>query len=431
MKKLKTLLQVLTLIVLMVFNITAITKTTSQQDARNSDFWPHLSSSFHLTQDANKPEVRQQILWFQKHKSYLYELLHNATPYLYYVMEQVRERKLPGELALLPFVESDYNPLAINSSGAAGLWQLMPGTAADYGLTENWWYDGRRDIPASTKAALTYLTYLQTYFGGNWLLAMAAYDSGEGKVQQAVQKNASRGKKVVFWNLDLPHETQSYVPRILALAEIIKHPQHYQVKLPKINNAPYLTTIHVGPQINLSHVAKLADINVKKLYALNPAYNHWSSTIPESHSILMPVDNLQTFKRNYAQFPNIKNPEPVITLAQYMVKEGDSLSLLAAKFKTSSKELRRINHLHSNTIVAGHTLSIPTSTINHSESPHKELALSQTSQQTKTYKVVEGDSLSIIAHNYHVSVSALKKLNHLHNDVLQLAMVLKIPESKG
>lgn len=186
----------------------------------NSDLWSVLQHQFTLNHYENNPAVKAQIEWFLKRKKYIYKLAENAQPYLYYILTQVDKRKLPAEMVLLPMIESAYDPFAFSSAGASGLWQMMPGTASGFGLKQNWWYDGRRDIVASTNAALDYLSYLQSFFNGNWLLAIAAYDSGEGTVLSATRKNIAKGEPTDFWSLNLPRETQAYIPKLLALAEI-------------------------------------------------------------------------------------------------------------------------------------------------------------------------------------------------------------------
>src|SRR5579872_1697739 len=194
--------------------------------------WDALRLEFNLPHYENNPEVQVQIEWFLTHNHFLMESTSRAGPYIYYILQQVRKRHLPAELVLLPVIESSYNPFSNSYMGAAGIWQIMPETASGFGIKRNWWYDGRRDIIASTKAALNYLAYLQNFFEGNWLLAIAAYNTGEGSVLSAIRRNVSTGMNTDFWSLPLSQQTRDYVPRLLALAEIISHPDRYGIRFP-------------------------------------------------------------------------------------------------------------------------------------------------------------------------------------------------------
>ncbi len=240
--------------------------------SESNDLWDDLRSGFELQHYENSPQVQAQIVWFMHNQGYLNRTTLRAAPYMYYIYQQVKERHLPAELVLLPVLESAYNPFASSNRGAAGLWQLERGTASAFGVKQDWWYDGRRDVLASTNAALDYLTYLQNFFGSNWYLALAAYDSGEGTVQEAMRRNIRSGYNTDFWSLSLPMETQSYVPRLLALAAIIENPQKYSIYLPSISDAPYLGQVDIGGQIDLNKAASLAGISLSELIQLNPGY---------------------------------------------------------------------------------------------------------------------------------------------------------------
>lgn len=230
--------------------------------AQGDDFWAHVRSDFQLPPSGNNPEVQAQVAWFTHNRDYLNHVITRAAPYMYYILQQTESRNLPGELVLLPIMESDYNPSAVSSAGAVGMWQLMRSTARGYGAKQNFWFDGRRDLYASTNAALDYLTYLQSYFGGNWLLALAGYNCGEGAVQNAIRRSGERGGDSDFWSLPLPQQTRAYVPRLLALAMIIRNPAKYGITLPAINNQPYLAQVDIGEPITLAHAAQLAGISV-------------------------------------------------------------------------------------------------------------------------------------------------------------------------
>jgi len=278
----------------------------------HASLWQRLRQSFRLyPMHFHHPSIQKQILFFQKHKEYFQELTHRAIPYLYFVLNEVNKHNFPGEVALLPMLESSYNPFAHNPSGAAGMWQLMPETARDYGLKRNFWYDGRRDIIASTKAALSHLHYLNRFFQGNWLLAFAAYDSGEGTVKHATYEAEESAASVdSFWKLDLPHETQHYVPRLLALAAIIDNPSQYGMELPEVPDKPYFKSVQIDSSVALSKVAKLASIPLHDLFKLNPGFNHWSTGPQKQHALLLPVNNAENL--NVQLMSGRSNTTPVI-----------------------------------------------------------------------------------------------------------------------
>lgn len=292
---------------LVAYAYTSKTNTTNagekhlSQSLKSQYFWLELRSSFKLNHHADNASVRRQIETYRHNPDYLNKTLTKATPYLYYILQQTIKRNLPGELVLLPVLESAYDPFAYSNRGAAGLWQIMPSTGSGFGLKENWWYNGRRDISASTRAALEYFAYLKNYFNQNWLLAIAAYDSGEGTVQNAI--GYGRGTDADFWNLPLPRETQAYVPRLLALAEIIANPRHYGIKLPDIKSGPYFVAVNLSTQIELAHAAQLAEISLQEMYRLNPGYNRWATDPNGPHRLLLPVEKIEKFRQNLETSP--------------------------------------------------------------------------------------------------------------------------------
>lgn len=321
-----------------------------------NDLWGALRSGFQLQHYENTPQVQEQIGWFMHNQNYLYRTTNRAAPYMYYIYQQVQQRHLPTELVLLPILESAYNPFASSNRGATGLWQLERGTASAFGVKQDWWYDGRRDVLASTNAALDYLTYLQNFFSDNWYLALAAYDSGEGTVQEAMRRNIRDGYSTDYWSLPLPMETRSYVPRLLALAAIIEDPDKYHIRLPAINNSPYLGAVDIGGQIDLNEAAQLANISLDELKQLNPGYVHYTTDPQGPHKLLLPFDKIQTFQENLL---NISKTEKTTSWVHYKVHRGDTLESVAQRFDTSVNLLQQINHLHSYKLVHVRMLLIP------------------------------------------------------------------------
>ena len=230
--------------------------------------WPRVRSGFQLPSDIQHETLETELKWFAKHPEYIQRVLQRADPFLYYIME---------ELVLLPIVESAYQPFAYSHGRAAGLWQFIPSTGRVYGLKQNWWYDGRRDIFASTQAALNYLENMHKMFKGDWMLALAAYNSGSGTVQRAIKRNKKLKRPTDFWHLKLPKETSAYVPKLLALKEIIENPEKYDISLRCIQNAPGFKQVKTKAQLDLALAAELADIDLETLYNYNPAFNRWAT----------------------------------------------------------------------------------------------------------------------------------------------------------
>lgn len=386
-----------------------------QAPASAGNLWDNISEGFQLNHYSDRPEVQAQIKWFMRHKEYLQRVATRATPYAYYILEQVKIRNMPTEMALLPIVESAYNPFLYSNAGAAGLWQFMPGTASGFKLRQDWWYDGRRDIYASTKAALNYLVYLSNEFQGNWLLALAAYNSGEGTVSKAVKRNLAANLPTDFWDLDLPAQTRAYVPKLLALATILEQPEKYPVDLPPIPDIPYLAVVTVGVQINLNQAAKFAGISVEELYTLNPGYKKWATDPDGPHKLIIPVDKVNQFKLALASKPNTK----AVSWKRYMVRQGDSLNLIAKRHGTTSSLIEKLNDINSRALQVGQALLIPIgsrtlpsgmlSYVKHYLGTEEALP----GQSRTLYIVRRGDTLERIALRYHVTINQITYWNQL------------------
>ena len=313
------------------------------------NLWSTISQQFVLAgQYTNNYYVRKQIQWFRQQQYYLSELTKNAQPYIYYVFQQTKKRGVPSEIALLPMIESNYNPFLYSKRGATGLWQLMPGTATGFSLLINWWYDGRRDVVASTNAALNYLKYLHDYFH-SWLLAIAAYDAGEGTVAAAIRYNRRHGCPTDFWSLPLPYETREYVPKLLALADVIKNHQGYSLKLNPVENGPFFTTVTLKTQMDLKKLVELSDSTLNLIRKLNPGFRR-STTLPHhTYNFLVPLDKANHLEQSLAELEtSLKQPSE--KWMHHRVHAGDSLSILANRYHTSAAEIRRMNRLKSDMI---------------------------------------------------------------------------------
>ena len=261
-----------------------------------------LRYGFDLDWDDN-PRIQAELNWFVGHPDYLTRVFTRAQRYLPHITAELDRRGLPLELALLPIVESAYDPFAYSHGRAAGLWQMIPGTATRFGIKQNWWYDGRRDVVDSTRAALEYLEHLYDFNEGDWLNAIASYNSGEGNVRKAVRRNRAANKPDDFWNLKLSKETSAYVPRLLALVKIVADPAQYNLVLPRVPDEPQFIVADIGSQIDLALAAELAGVDVDTVYTYNPGYNRWSTDPKGPHTLVMPVDVADGFVTALEEVP--------------------------------------------------------------------------------------------------------------------------------
>lgn len=380
------------------------------------DVWDVLRGEFMLSHEVTRPEVQEQIRWLAAHPSYLHKVSRQSEPYIYHILGEIKKRKLPGELALIPMIESAYDPFAYSGAGAAGLWQLMPRTGSDLGLKQDWWFDGRRSIRPSTDAALNYLVYLNKFFRGNWILAVAAYDSGEGTVARSIKSTTRPGRSIDFWNLSLPRETKVYIPRLLALAEIIKNPGRYRINLPSIPYLPYFEEVNIGSQIDLNHAAKLAGISYKELIKLNPGYNRWTTAPYKPFKLLIPAEKVQRFNLNLSNVPEDKR----VSFTKHQVKKGDSLSTIATKYHTTVNLIKQLNQITTNHVKLNQFILIPNSKNAPVVTPKnipKTTPLSQPLAVARNHRVIHivqnNDTFKKIQQTYNVSAKDIQNWNKL------------------
>ncbi|ENP8364457.1 LysM peptidoglycan-binding domain-containing protein [Vibrio vulnificus] len=391
------------------------------------DVWQRIAMQLSL-EVPDHEKVDYYRTWYLKHPNHLKTVSQRATPFLYLITEKIEARDLPLELALLPVVESSFDPFAYSHGSAAGLWQFVPGTGKMYGLEQNFWYDGRRDVAAATDAALDYLTYLNKRFDGNWNHAIAAYNSGGGRVSSAIRKNNKLGEPTDFFSLDLPKETSGYVPKLLALADIIANQEKYGIDIPAIPNQPVLTLVDPKEQLDLAIAAQYAGLPVKELQSYNPAYNQWSTAPEGPFQLLIPVDKAEEFLAKVEE-----NRGKGMKMVRYKVRSGDTLSALAEKHNTTSEVIRTANSLNGNNIRVGQYLLIPTSQKDASAytlSAANRLAKTQATARGKyklTHTVKSGESLWSIAKANKVDHQALAKWNGMGpRDTLRIGQDLVI-----
>lgn len=375
------------------------------------NLWDRVRDGFAIDPQINQ-RIQQEIHWYAKHPAYLARVSERAEKYLYLVVEEIEKRQMPMELALLPIVESAFDPFAYSPGRAAGMWQIIPGTGTMLGLKQNWWYDGRRDVVASTDAALTYLDQLYHQVGEDWLLALAAYNSGAGNVGKAVKRNRAKGKPTDYWSLQLPRETEMYVPRLLALKALLENPEAHGVAFYPVANEPYFISVNVGSQIDLAQAAEWAQMPMADLAALNPGFNRWATDPEGPHHLLFPRDKAGNFIERLAEIPE----EQRVVWDRYQIKAGDTLSSIAKRHRTTPEFLQSINNLANSNIRVGRTLMVPKSAENaefytHTAGQRLKRIQSSGKGSKLEYRVREGDSLWQISRKFNVTTGQLAKWN--------------------
>jgi len=398
----------------------------------DNNIWPRIRSQMSFDIPEKKRLISQRN-WYVKHSSYLKRVAKRAEPFLHYIVEELEKNDMPIELALLPVVESAFDPFAYSHGRASGMWQFVPGTGERFGMKQNWWYDGRRDVVASTEGAINYLKYLNNFFDGDWMLALAAYNSGEGRVRNAVRKNKRLGKPTDFWSLDLPRETRAYVPKLLALADIIKRPEHFNLTLYPIDNKSVLTLVDIKSQLDLAKAATLADLSLAELQRLNPGFNRWATDPDGPHRLLLPSHSIEKFELGLSKLS--KNER--LAWQRYRIKSGDNLGVIANKFNTRIELIQQVNNIKGNQIRAGKHLLIPVaakSLDSYVFSKAQRIAKKQNKIQKgrKIIHTVEaGDNLWDIGRKYKVDGKSIARWNGFApRDTLKLGQTLVIWEKE-
>ncbi|WP_413735073.1 murein transglycosylase D [Sodalis sp. RH21] len=380
------------------------------------DLWNFISDELKM-QIPENARIREQKKRYLHNKSYLHDVTLRAEPYMYWIVEQIKQRKMPMELVLLPIVESAFDPKATSASNAAGLWQIVPTTGRNYGLKQNQWYDGRRDVVASTTAALDMMQRLNRMFDGDWLLTIAAYNSGEGRIMQAIKSNKAKGLSTDFWALSLPRETTIYIPKMLALSNIIKNSKQYGVVLPKSNNDHALARVEVGQQIGLTQAAEMAGLSLTKLKSYNTGYKRNVTAPNGPHYIMLPKSHASQLRDSLAEgdIAAVQSTQLADTAAggaKYQVRSGDTLSSIAKRLNLKTSDLMKWNNLRSgNNLKIGQSLQVANNGISNS---------------SITYQVRKGDSLASIAKRHNVDIRDVMRWNGALDNARNLQPGIKL-----
>ena len=384
------------------------------QEHVHDDVWERLVHSFELPNCSDHEASLKWAKWYGDRPEYMARIFKRAQPWIFFITEELERRGLPGELALLPIVESAYDPFAYSSGRALGAWQFISSTGKNYGLNQNWWYDGRRDVWASTYAALDYLKYMNDMFEGDWLLALAGYNSGENRVMRQVRKNRRAGKPTDFWNLKLPRETRAYVPKLLGLTCLFENPEKYDFEIPATADQQVITNVDLGQQTDLVLISQMANVPIDVVFTLNPGYNRWATSPDGPFGVVLPLDGAELLLASLEKV----DPSVLMKWDQVVVESGDSLSKIAARHHVPVDVLRSSNDLDGDMIRVGQKLRLPRDEQMLVDPLYAQAALElQTLQsgliasQRISHRVRPGESLSVIAQRYHVSVKDLQRWN--------------------
>ncbi len=371
--------------------------------------------------DVDNRSIDVQLDWYVRNADYLNRVMERAQRYLHYIANEVERRGLPMELALLPVVESAFNPFAYSRSHASGLWQFIPSTGKRFELRQDWWQDQRRDVLLSTNAALDYLTLLNDMFGGDWMLAVAAYNVGNGSLRRSIARAEALGRDTDFFSLSLPSETRAYVPKLMALARLVRNPAAYGVTLPYIPDASYFEVVETGGPVDLRLAAELAGIDVEELHALNPGWSQWVTAPDGPHRLLIPAVVVDSFQERFAAL----DPPARARLAAYEVAKGDTLDAIAGRYRVPVTFLSRVNELDGSGLKAGATLLVPGGEV----SP---LRSGLVRSATTVHRVKSGESLWSISRRYGMSVGELARANGINqNSVLRPGQRLNVRPPGG
>ncbi len=423
---------------------------TGANEHAQTDLWARIKDGYAMPNTTSSYTSRQEN-WYASNPDYLKRMLGRSQKYLFHIVEEVQKRGIPTEIALLPMIESAFNPQANSRSRAAGIWQFIPSTGKHFGLQQNWWVDNRRDVTAATDAALNYLEKLHGMFG-SWDLALAAYNAGEGTVQRAINRNRDAGLPTDYISLSLPEETRNYVPKLQAIKNIITDPQKYGLNVDSIPNRPYFARVTTPKQIDAKLAAELAEISYDEFTALNPSYNRPVITSQgEKHQLLLPVWAAERFAQNLANYD-----KPLSNWQTYNAKRGERMDNIAQKFGMGVNQLRHVNGFNSdNKLHSARAVLVPvtyngqpiltdsgTSLINEAELENNN-TLIEPEEIAKPklvkiepklvppviHKVKRGDTLIALAAKYNTDTETLMTLNHLKNKQLKAGQNLQLTEA--
>ncbi len=384
--------------------------------------WFRINNGYKMKERPSR-RIRNFEKWYSQRPEYVERMIERSEKYLFYVVGEVEKRNMPMEIALLPMIESAYNPISTSRKKAAGMWQFIPATGRVYGLEQNWWLDNRRNVVKSTNAALNYLEKLHKEFG-TWELALASYNAGEGRIRRAIKRNRRNKKSTGYYSLRLPKETKNYVPKLFAIKNIIGNPRKYGLNLPKIKNQPYFEYVEVNKNIDTQLVTRLAEISIEEFQLLNPQHKRPVINVKNApQKINLPCQNIHIFNYNFHNYD-----KPLSNWNAYKPKKKESVAQVAKKFGIDRKILIQVNRLgRRKSFRRNSTILIPNKDAITTYFPTNVNELYNYSSIT-THKVSSGETLSHISDKYNISVRDIKEFNELRSDRIIIGDTLDIPK---
>ena len=387
------------------------------------DLWDRIVRGYAIP-DIEGPLVEKWERYYSERPDYVARMVERSRRYLYHVVSEVESRDIPLEIALLPMVESAFNPQAMSVASASGMWQFMPSTGQHFGLRQNWWFDSRRDVLAATSSALDYLQKLHDEFG-DWQLSLAAYNWGEGNVRRAIARNRAKGLPTDLASLTkLPAETQNYLPKLQAIKNIVADPLSYGLSLGELPDAPYFAIVHMSKKMDVKLAAELAELPQDEFLALNPQHNRPVIAGADEYAILLPIDNAEVFA---AKLDLIN--QPLVTWQAYRLKQGETLPQVAQRYAMSVETLMSVNGIGPRAKVpVGHTLLVPAQHPGAESADSLAQAVFTTVPAGRTfyYTVRRGDSMESVARRYKVSAQDVRHWNNLTQNRVTVGQRLRI-----
>jgi membrane-bound lytic murein transglycosylase D len=386
------------------------------------DLWGRIRNGYAMP-ELSGPLVEKWEQWYASRPDYVARMVERSRRYLYHIVVEVEQRGMPLEIALLPMVESAYNPNAMSTSRASGIWQFIPSTGKHYGLKQNFWFDSRRDVVAATDGALNYLQKLYGDFD-DWQLALAAYNWGEGNVARAIANNRKAKRATDYESLKMPDETRNYVPKLQAVKNIVRDPEKYGLALEDIPDAPYFAVVKTARKIDVRRAAEIAEMSVEEFQYLNPQHNRPVIAGADEHTILLPIDKAELFAAKLDL-----SDQPLVSWQAHRLRTGETLPQLATKFGMPVETLRAVNGIGARTKVnVGHTLLVPAQLPTPQAEESLASAVFTTVPQGRTfyYRVQRGDTLARIAARYAVTADDLRRWNSLAGNALTAGQSLRI-----
>ena len=392
------------------------------------NLWQRIYSRFDI-KDENNSRSKKYEKWFSARPEYIERMMDRSQKYLFYVVGEVEKRGMPSEIALLPMIESAYNPIANSRSKAVGIWQFIPSTGRLYGLKQDWWQDKRRNVVDATNAALDYLQKLHALFG-TWDLALAAYNAGEGTVSRAIAKNKAKGLPTDYANLKLPAETKDYVPKLQAIKNIVSNPSQYGLYIDPIPNKPYFTYVEAPAVIDADLAANLAEISYDEFLLLNSEHRRpLIRTNEKTQKFILPINAADTFVKNLSQ-----NEKPLVSWNIYQPKRNEKIKTIANKFDMEESDLIKANDLNPQKLIKPSSIILVAKKEGTETNAHQDIDESKIQKDSKTeisvspnkYKVKSGDTLTKIAKKYGISVDELKDINQITTSDIQIGSTLQL-----